>query len=131
MTDHMKQTMAKDEDHVFIRDLELSCSIGIYDHEKQAPQRVLINIDMMARPSFVDVNDNHENVICYETVANQVRALIARGHINLVETLAEEIASLCLQNTRVFNVRVRVEKPDIIADTRSVGVEIVRCNHGV
>mgnify|MGYP004005457081 FL=1 len=121
----------KNEDHVFIRDLELLCSIGIHDHEKQAPQRVLINIDMMAYPSSVDVNDDHENVICYETVTNQIRALIAKGHVNLVETLAEDIASLCLKNTRVFNVRVRIEKPDIIADTRSVGVEIVRGNDGV
>ena len=127
----MKRTIMKNEDHVFIRDLELLCSIGIHDHEKQAPQRVLINIDMMAYPSSVDVNDDHENVICYETVTNQIRALIAKGHVNLVETLAEDIASLCLKNTRVFNVRVRIEKPDIIADTRSVGVEIVRCNDGV
>ena len=114
------------EDHVLIRDLEIQSSIGIYDHEKQALQRVIINIDMSLTPSSVALNDEHENVVCYESVANQVRALVERGHINLVETMAEDIANVCLANTRVFRVNVRVEKPDILKDAMSVGVEIIR-----
>ncbi len=114
------------EDHVIIRDLALMCSIGIYDFEKQAPQRVIINIDMSHNPSSVNIDDNHENVVCYEKVTNSVRDLISNGHTNLVETIAEDIAKICLRNERVFKVKVRVEKPDIIPDTMSVGVEIIR-----
>jgi len=130
MTDHTGRIQDGHEDHVFIRGLELVCSIGIYDHEKQTPQRVWINIDMTIRPSPVQVDDQIENVVSYETVANQVRDLVARGHINLVETMAEDIASLCLQNDRVLKVQVRVEKPDILSDATSVGIEITRLNKG-
>jgi len=48
------------------------------------------------------------------------------GHVNLVETLAERIAGDCLADARVAAVRVRIEKPDVIANAQAVGVEIVR-----
>jgi dihydroneopterin aldolase len=55
-----------------------------------------------------------------------VREIVSRGHINLVETLAEEVAAMCLQDRRVRSVRVRVEKLDVFPDVTSVGVEIER-----
>ncbi len=116
----------QDEDHVFISDLALRCSIGIHDHEKQTPQRVVINVNMAVHPAGGPLNDNHDNVVCYETVVDQIRALASNGHVNLVETMADEIVEICFRNTRVHKVRVRVEKPDIIADAASVGIEITR-----
>ena len=62
----------------------------------------------------------------YEIVVKKVEAIIAEGHINLVETLCEKIAAACLKDKRVMAARVRVEKPDIIKNARSVGVEIER-----
>jgi len=116
--------------HVFIRDLVVPCSIGIYDHEKAAPQRVRLNLDLSVDEAADAINDDHANVVCYEKIANDVRDLIARGHVNLVETLAEEIATICLENNRVRSIRVRVEKLDILEDAASVGVEIERFNLG-
>jgi 7,8-dihydroneopterin aldolase/epimerase/oxygenase len=55
-----------------------------------------------------------------------VEAILAAGHTNLVETLCEKIAQSCLTDKRVLSARVRVEKPDIIPNARSVGVEIER-----
>ena len=55
-----------------------------------------------------------------------IKKIISAGHINLVETMAEEIAKFCLSDSRVISVKVRVEKPDIIADAAGVGVEIER-----
>jgi 7,8-dihydroneopterin aldolase/epimerase/oxygenase len=52
--------------------------------------------------------------------------VLAQGHVNLVETLCEKIASACLKDRRVLAARIRVEKPDIIPNARSVGVEIER-----
>lgn len=112
--------------HVFIRDLVVPCSIGIHDHEKEAPQRVRLNLDLAVHEPADAIDDEYGNVVCYEKIANNVRELIGRGHVNLVETLAEEIASICLENIRVRSVRVRVEKLDIMADATSVGVEIER-----
>lgn len=114
--------------HVFIRDLVLPCSIGVYDHEKEAPQRVRLNLDLSVHEPADAIDDDHANVVCYDEIANDVRSLIESGHVNLVETLAEDIATICLENVRVRSVRVRVEKLDILADASSVGVEIERFN---
>ncbi len=114
--------------HVFIHDLVVPCTIGIHSHEKDAPQRVRLNLDLVVHEHAGAINDDHVNVVCYEKIANGVRELIGRGHVNLVETLAEDIAAICLENIRVYSVRIRVEKLDILADAGSVGVEIERFN---
>ena len=110
--------------HVFVRDLELMALIGIYDHEKEAPQRVTVNIDLSVKEGSGD--DDISHVVSYEIVVKKVEAIIAEGHVNLVETLCEKIARSCLTDKRVMAARVRVEKPDIIPNARSVGVEIER-----
>lgn len=112
--------------HVFIRDLILPCNIGIHRHEKDAPQRVRINLDLAVRENDTPVNDAIANVVCYEDIATGARALVSSGHINLVETLAERLAAFCLKDSRVTMVRVRVEKLDVFPDAVSAGVEIVR-----
>ncbi|NQW00321.1 MAG: dihydroneopterin aldolase [Rhodospirillales bacterium] len=112
--------------HVFIRDLVIDCSIGIYTHEKEHEQRVRINLDLAVGEGDMRINDDIRNVISYEDMAKGIEAIIAQGHINLVETLAEKIADMCLQDQRVSVARVRVEKLDIIANAASVGVEIER-----
>ena len=112
--------------HVFVRDLELMALIGIYEHEKTDPQRVIINIDLSVTEGEGPKDDDIGHVVSYEIVVKKVEAIIAAGHINLVETLCEKIAASCLTDKRVMAARVRVEKPDIIPNARSVGVEIER-----
>lgn len=112
--------------HVFVRDLVLSCSIGVHVHEKDAHQRVRINLDLAVNEGDGDLGDDIANVVCYEDISTGVRAIAQRGHINLVETLAEDIAAMCLEDRRVRSVRVRVEKLDVMPDATSVGVEIER-----
>ena len=117
--------------HVFIRDLVLPCSIGIHSYEKSAEQRVRINRDLAVDESGQPIADNIKNVICYEQLADGVADIIGRGHVNLVETLAEAIAAMCLNDRRVLSARVRVEKLDILEHAQSVGVEIERINSEV
>jgi dihydroneopterin aldolase len=111
---------------IFIRDLVLSCSIGVYDWEKLAPQRVRINVDVTAREPGAALADDVAKVVSYDDVVKGIKSIGAEGHINLVETLAERIAALCLADPRVVVVRVRVEKPDVIVEAAGVGVEIER-----
>jgi dihydroneopterin aldolase len=111
--------------HIFLRDMVLSCSIGVHRHEHAAPQRVRINLDLAVRDDR-DLDDDLANVVCYEQVAGGIRRLVASRHIKLVETLAEDVAALCLADGRIRSVRVRVEKLDVFADIASVGVEIER-----
>ena len=112
--------------HVFIRDLQLRAMLGVYDSEKLEPQRVIVNVDLSVQERGEPLDDDIQNVVSYEHVVNHVKELIAGGHVHLVETLAEMIANECLKNRWVVAVRVRVEKPDIIPEAVSVGVEIER-----
>ena len=111
---------------VFIRDLVLQASIGIYDHEKLKPQRVRFDIELLARlpeggPDDLDPRD----IVSYELVVKRIKKLLAAGHVNLVETLAERVAELTLKDRRVTAARVRVEKLDVYKGA-AVGVEIER-----
>ncbi len=124
--------------HVFLRDMVLHASVGVHSFEHHAPQRIRVNVDLAveddsaqamsrAAPATSQVGrDELSRVVDYEAVAEQVRAIVAAGHVSLVETLAERLGEACLVDPRVHLVRIRVEKLDIFADTASVGVEIER-----
>ena len=112
--------------HVFVRDLEVTAKLGIYEHEQVTPQRIIVNIDLSVREGDNPLIDDISNVVSYEIVVKKVDAIIAKGHVSLVETLCELIAAACLKDRRVVAARVRIEKPDIIPNARSVGVEIER-----
>ena len=119
--------------HVFLRDLVLSASIGIYPHEHAARPRVRINVDLGVEDDGARAlsrarvgRDELSRVVDYEKVAAAVRGIVAAGHVRLVETLAERIAEACLTDPRVHLARIRVEKLDIFADATSAGVEIER-----
>jgi dihydroneopterin aldolase len=73
-----------------------------------------------------NLNDDIDNVVCYEKIANAIKTIVNSGHVHLVETLAENIAEMNLQDPRVSCVRVRVEKLEAIENTTSVGIEIER-----
>ncbi len=112
--------------HVFVRDLEVMALIGIYDHEKVNHQRIIVNIDLSVHEAEGPITDEISHVVSYEIIAKKVETIVAEGHVNLVETLAERFAESCLRDKRVAAARVRIEKPDIIPNARSVGVEIER-----
>ena len=119
--------------HVFLRDLVLSASIGVYPHEHAARQRVRINVDLGVEDDGARAlsrarvgRDDLSRVVDYEKIAATVRGIVAAGHVRLVETLAERIAEACLTDPRVHLARIRVEKLDIFADAASAGVEIER-----
>jgi len=118
---------------MFVRDLVLRASIGVHAHERQAAQRVRINLDLVvaddgaakrSRPAVG--RDDLARVVDYEAIVNRVRAIVAAGHVQLVETLAERLAEACLADGRVAVALVRVEKLDVFADAASAGVEVER-----
>ena len=112
---------------VFVRNLVLAAGIGVHRHEQDHPQRVRLNLDL----SVIDeppVDDTLSEVVCYETITDEVREIVAGPHNNLVESLAEKVAEACLRDRRVISARVSIEKLDVWTDVESVGVEIERVN---
>jgi dihydroneopterin aldolase len=111
-------------DRIFVRDYVLDVEIGVHHHEKGVTQRVRFSVDVDITPSTGTLDDDIDRTFDYDFVINGVKSIIARGHINLVETLAEEVAQHCLEHPRVARVAVTIEKLD--KDPGAVGVEIIR-----
>jgi len=111
-------------DRVFMHDLVLDVEIGVYTHEKGVTQRVRFSVDVDVLPATVAVDDDIGRAFDYDTIIKGIKQIVARGHLNLVETLAEEVAAHCLAHPRAAAVKVMIEKLD--KEPGAVGVEIVR-----
>jgi 7,8-dihydroneopterin aldolase/epimerase/oxygenase len=116
--------MTANDTRIRVRDLILPAEIGTYPDERGRRQRVRINLllSVTARAE----TDRLSEVVDYHQLVKAIQKLISSGHVNLVETLAERIAALCLADSRVDHVSVGVEKLDAIEESVSVGVEIDR-----
>jgi 7,8-dihydroneopterin aldolase/epimerase/oxygenase len=110
---------------IFIRDFRLQVSIGIHDFEKDGPQTVVVNAELVLAPLEKAHGDRIANVLDYDTVHDGIVALAKSRHFNLQETLVEAILDLCLAQPGVIEARVSTEKPDVYKDCR-VGYEAVR-----
>jgi dihydroneopterin aldolase len=115
---------ARGLDRVFVHDLVLDVEIGVYTHEKGITQRVRFSVDVELTPASLALEDDIGRAFDYDTIIKGIKDIIARGHINLVETLAEEVARHCLAHPRAASVTVKIEKLD--KEPGAVGVEIVR-----
>lgn len=111
-------------DRIFVRGLVLPVAVGVYEEEQGVTQKVSFTVEASVATSVSPKGDVLAEVPSYDDLARAVRAVVADGHINLVETLAERIAERCLSDERIVSVLVRVEKLE--RGPASVGVEIVR-----
>lgn len=114
---------------LFVRDLVLPCRIGVHQHERVADQRIRLNVELgvdLPRP----VGDDLDNTLCYGEIMTGIRHVVGGGHVNLIETLAERIAEMCLADPRVQAAKVRIEKLEVFPEATSVGVEIERRRSG-
>lgn len=110
---------------IFIRDLRVQVSIGIYDFELAKPQTVVVNVDLFLPPPEKAAEDDIANVLNYDIIHDGIIALAQSRHFNLQETLVDAILDLCLAQRQVIEARVSTEKPDVYKDCR-VGYEAVR-----
>ncbi len=111
---------------VFVRGLMLDAYIGVYDKEQGAAQPLRIDMTLDVIEPSDPAGDRLEDVVCYNKLTQGIKAIIAEGHIKLVETLAERIADLALSHAMVISVTVRIEKPNAIEEAQAAGVEIQR-----
>jgi dihydroneopterin aldolase len=122
----LPETRASSLRRVLIRDMVVPAEIGAFRHERGIRQRVRINVELLAEEDARPIDDDLRNVVDYDEIVRGIRALIRAGHLNLVETLAERIATLCFADWRVRSAKVRIEKLDVYDDVAAVGVEIER-----
>ncbi len=113
-------------DTIFIRDLLVRCIVGIRPEERRKPQDAIFNITLSADCSRAAATDNIEDAVDYSTLKKKIVEFAEASSYNLVETLAEKVAGLCLADGRVTAAEVAVEKPTALRFARTVGVRIYR-----
>jgi dihydroneopterin aldolase len=110
---------------LFLRDYEVRINIGVHEFEKRGEQRVLINVDLFVPLAQSTPHaDRLEEVLDYDFIRSTIVDRVARGHIHLQETLADDVLQLMLAHPRVKAARVSTEKPDVYPDCDAVGVEV-------
>jgi len=100
--------------------------IGVLKHEKKAPQRISFDIELYVEP-FEGKPDTLDSTVCYASVCGVIADCAQEKHFNLVETLAEKAAKAVLAyDTQIKGVQIILSKPDIMDNTRAVGVSMRR-----
>jgi len=113
-------------DAILIRDLRVEALIGIHKRERHVTQTVSIDLDIGLPGTTVFNSDKVADTIDYEQVSLKIKALAASGHFRLVETLAERIARLLLEDFGAPWAKISVAKIGVLANAKFVGVTIER-----
>jgi 7,8-dihydroneopterin aldolase/epimerase/oxygenase len=120
-------TLAK----VFIEDLVVEAIVGVYPAERVTPQRVVVNLLLWVDIAPAIASDAVGDAVDYEAVALRVMGVVQTAQTQLLERLAHEVAEVVLREfTAVDKLRLRLDKPDILPYTHTVGVELVRRRGG-
>jgi dihydroneopterin aldolase len=117
---------------LFLRNYEVLINIGVYEFEKKGEQRLLINVDLyiplaVSTPS----RDQLDEVVDYDFIRDTIIGLMARGHVQLQESLCDDIVAAMLEHPRVRAARVSTMKPDVYPDCDGVGVEVFKIKENV
>jgi dihydroneopterin aldolase len=113
-------------DKIFIHALKTETIVGIFDWERQVKQTVLIDIEFSANIRRAALSDSIDDTLNYKRVAKRVLTFVEHSSFHLVETLAEHIAMLILEDFGVAWVSICLSKPGAIRSSRDVGVMLQR-----
>ena len=128
MNDHLLLNCRR----LFLRGLTVQAHIGIHDFELKSSQRLIIDVDLYVSFAGTSPKDDRiDEVVDYDFVRAVVHGRVAEGHINLQETLCDDILARLLEHTGVMAARVSTRKPDVYPDCEAVGVEVFRAKPGV
>ncbi len=113
-------------DSVFIEQLEVITTIGVYDWEQQIKQKLILDIEMAHDNHQAGASDDVNDALDYFAVSQAVIKHIESGRFLLVERVAEEVAQLIMTQFSVPQVSIKLTKPGAVAQAKGVGVKIVR-----
>jgi len=113
-------------DKIFIHALKTETIVGIFDWERQVKQTVIMDIEFSADIRKAAISDSIDDTLNYKAVAKRVLACVEESSFHLVETLAEHVAMLVLEEFGVSWVSLALSKPGAIRGSRDVGVTLER-----
>jgi 7,8-dihydroneopterin aldolase/epimerase/oxygenase len=113
-------------DRIFLRGLTAECIIGFIDWERRVRQTVVVDLELPVDCRHAALTDEVADTVDYKKVAKRVLAFIEASEFKLVETLAQRLALLLLEEFPIEWLRLSINKPGAIRSSRDVGVEIER-----
>jgi FolB domain-containing protein len=113
-------------DQIFLKQLVLPARIGVLANEKVAPQDIILDVVLNIDIHQAAISDSLKDTLDYAHLAQQLANHCLSQHVELVETLAEQLATICLVDERVQQVSLSIGKPHALANAASVGVRINR-----
>jgi dihydroneopterin aldolase len=113
-------------DRIFLRGLTAECVIGFIDWERRVKQTVVVDLELPVDCRQAAVNDDVADTVDYKKVSKRVLAFIEASEFKLVETLAQRLALLILEEFAIEWIRLSINKPGAIRNSRDVGVSIER-----
>ena len=113
-------------DKIFIRDLALRCIIGVYPEERDIKQDILVNILMNTDLRKAGQSDDLKDTVNYKSIKLAILDRVEKSSYELIESLAERVAEICLAEEGVQSVTVTIDKPGALRFCQSVAVEITR-----
>lgn len=113
-------------DHIFISELKTAARVGVYPWELAAPQTIQLDIAFDLPNVKAFASDKIHDTVDYSKVVARIREVLTEKHFNLIESLAEAVAKILLEEFKVPKVKVRAAKLAVIKGVRQVGVEIER-----
>ena len=117
-------------DKIILTDLRIDAVIGIWDWEKRNPQTISIDLEMQTDTKKASQLDSIEDALDYKAVSKRVKQFIQASQFNLIETLAENVAKIILEEFDVQWLKLIISKPFAIRDSRNIGVSIERTKDG-
>ena len=117
-------------DKIILTDFRINAVIGIWDWERRNPQTISIDLEMQTDTKKVSQSDSIEDALDYKAVSKRVKQFIQESQFNLIETVAENVAKIILEEFDVQWLKLRVSKPFAIRGSRNVGVCIERTKDG-
>ena len=110
---------------LFLRNYTVDVNIGVHDFEKLGTQRVLFNVDLYVPLALSTPQDDRlDEVVDYDFIRSTIATRVAQGHVELQETLCDELLRQMLAHPRVRAARVSTQKPDVYPDCEAVGCEV-------
>ena len=111
---------------VLIKDFTINEIIGIHQNEKINKQAIIFNIVINVNQNIYPDEDDLSSIVDYEKITNKLKKLAKNKKYNFLESLAEDSFSEIFSDKRINSVKIKIEKPDAIANAQSVGVEVFK-----
>ncbi len=113
-------------DTIFLRDLEVNATIGIFEWEKRIKQKVRIDLEMVTDIAKAAASDSIEDTLDYKNISKRIIQFVEESSYELIETLIEKVSEVLLNEFNIPWVRLTISKPGAVRGSRDVGITIER-----